>query len=182
MLQSAFDREIRPAWVIADGVYGGDSKFWWWLEQEHHQPYLLHVGVSHSVWVGEGQHRAGALAQSLSPEPWHRLSCRAGTKGERLYDWARIEVNCHNKYGFKRWLLCRRSIERPDDPRSITYYQVYAPAKTTLEAMVLVAGQRWRIEECFKLAKDQFGLGDYEVRSWQGWHRHMSLVLAANHL
>ncbi|MDV2992282.1 MAG: hypothetical protein N4J56_001936 [Chroococcidiopsis sp. SAG 2025] len=45
--------------------------------------------------------------------------------------------------------------------------------------MVQIAGQRWRIEECFKFAKDQLGLGEYEVRSWHGWHRHITLVLAA---
>ena len=45
--------------------------------------------------------------------------------------------------------------------------------------MVGVAGQRWRIEECFQFTKDQLGLGDYEVRSWTGWHRHVTLVLAA---
>ncbi|MDZ4877273.1 MAG: hypothetical protein CLLPBCKN_006708 [Chroococcidiopsis cubana SAG 39.79] len=45
--------------------------------------------------------------------------------------------------------------------------------------MAGVAAQRWRIEECFQFAKDQLGLGDYEVRSWTGWHRHVTLVLAA---
>ncbi len=44
--------------------------------------------------------------------------------------------------------------------------------------MAQIAGQRWRIEECFKLALDQLGLGEYEVRSWHGWHRHITLVLA----
>ena len=136
--------------------------------------------VSHSVWVGYQQYRAGAIASSFNPQEWQRLSCGQGSKGERLYDWARIEVNCDNEQGFKRWLLLRRNIERPDDPRWVTYYQVYAKSETTLQQMVEIAGKRWRIEECFKLAKDQFGLGDYEVRSWIGWHRHMSLVLAAS--
>ena len=68
------------------------------------------------------------------------------TKGERIYDWVRIAVNCSHEQGMKRWLLLRRNIEKPDDPLSITYYQVYAPADTTLEDMVSVAGQRWRIE------------------------------------
>ena len=63
--------------------------------------------------------------------------------------------------------------------RFISYYQVFAPSDTSLETMVGVAGQRWRIEECFQFAKDQLGLGDYEVRSWTGWHRHVTLVLAA---
>ncbi len=45
--------------------------------------------------------------------------------------------------------------------------------------MVGVAGQRWRIEECFQFTKDKLGLGDYEVRSWTGWYRHITLVLAA---
>jgi len=45
--------------------------------------------------------------------------------------------------------------------------------------MVGVAGQRWRIEECFQFTKDHLGLGDYEVRLQTGWHRHVTLVLAA---
>lgn len=61
----------------------------------------------------------------------------------------------------------------------ITYYQMYAPADIALETMVSVAGQRWRIEECFTVAKDQLGLSEYEVRSWRGWHRHTNLVMAA---
>jgi SRSO17 transposase len=179
MLQSTFESGLRPAWVVADEVYGSDGKFWWWLEQEHHQPYLLTVGVQHSVVIGFQHYRAKYLAQSLEAEQWQQLSCGNGTKGERLYDWARIEVNCLNEHGLKRWLLFRRNLEHPNDPHSITYYQVYAPADTTLETMVSVAGQRWRIEECFTVAKDQLGLSEYEVRSWQGWHRHMTLVMAA---
>ncbi|PSB45427.1 IS701 family transposase, partial [Cyanosarcina cf. burmensis CCALA 770] len=69
-------------------------------------------------------------------------------------------------------------LEHPEDPR-ISYYQVFAKSDTTLETMVQIAGQRWRIEECFKFAKDSLGLGEYEVRSWHGWHRHVTLVLAA---
>jgi SRSO17 transposase len=33
--------------------------------------------------------------------------------------------------------------------------------------------------ECFGIAKDKLGLSEYEVRSWEGWHRHMTLVMAA---
>jgi hypothetical protein len=48
-----------------------------------------------------------------------------------------------------------------------------------LEDVVRAAGARWTIEEMFKLAKGQVGLDHYGVRSWQGWHRHITLALVA---
>jgi SRSO17 transposase len=179
MLKAGFEAGLRPGWLVADEVYGNDGKFWWWLEQDYQQPYLLTVASSHSVLIDDQEHRVKALAQALPSEQWQRLSCGNGTKGERIYDWVRIAVNCRPEKGMQRWLLLRRNIEKPDDPLSITYYQVYAPTHTTLEEMVSVAGQRWRIEECFGIAKDKLGLSEYEVRSWNGWHRHMTLVMAA---
>ena len=42
-----------------------------------------------------------------------------------------------------------------------------------------VAGIRWAIEECFEEANGQVGLGQYEVRKWEGWHRHITLAMPA---
>jgi SRSO17 transposase len=179
MLQSAFEAGIRPAWFVADEVYGTDGSFWWWLEQTAEQPYVLTVNKKQCVVIGWQRYRAFDLVPHKDSQQWQRLSCGMGSKGERYYDWARVAVNCDHSRGFQRWLLFRRSLEHPDDPHFISYYQVFAPSQTSLETMVHIAGQRWRIEECFKLAKDSLGLGEYEVRSWHGWHRHITLVLAA---
>jgi SRSO17 transposase len=46
--------------------------------------------------------------------------------------------------------------------------------------MVKAAGQRWPVEECFESAKGEVGLGDYEVRTYTGWYRHMTLCLVAH--
>jgi SRSO17 transposase len=35
------------------------------------------------------------------------------------------------------------------------------------------------VEEAFELAKQQVGLDEYEVRHWQGWYRHITLVMFA---
>jgi SRSO17 transposase len=43
-----------------------------------------------------------------------------------------------------------------------------------------VAGCRWAIESAFEQAKQEVGLDDYEVRSWDGWHRHVTLPLLAH--
>jgi SRSO17 transposase len=39
---------------------------------------------------------------------------------------------------------------------------------------------RWPIETCFEDGKQYLGMGDYEVRSWRGWHHHMTLVILAH--
>ncbi|MBD2309884.1 IS701 family transposase [Chroococcidiopsis sp. FACHB-1243] len=179
MLSSALAQGLRPAWFVADEVYGNDGLFRWWLEKTAKLPYVLTVNKKQPVVIGWLLFRAEELIPQKDSQQWQRLSCGAGSKGERYYDWARVAVNCDRSCGFQRWLLFRRCLEHPDDPRFISYYQVFANSDTTLETMVYIAGQRWRIEECFKFAKDQLGLGEYEVRSWHGWHRHITLVLAA---
>jgi hypothetical protein len=66
----------------------------------------------------------------------------------------------------RRWnhrLLVRRS---RNDPTDLAYYVVFAPAGTPIQTLVEVAGQRWRIEQSFALAKGEVGLDQYEVRRW----------------
>ncbi len=77
---------------------------------------------------------------------------------------------------FERWLLVRRSLREPEER---AYYVVFAPADVSLAELAGVAGLRWTIETCFATAKDELGLDHCEARSWHGWHRHMTLVMAA---
>lgn len=42
------------------------------------------------------------------------------------------------------------------------------------------AGRRWQIEDSFGEAKGGSGLDEYEVRKWDGWHRHTTLCLLAH--
>ena len=50
---------------------------------------------------------------------------------------------------------------------------------TEPEEVARVAGTRWVIEEGFERAKE-VGLDQYEVRRWDGWHRHVTLCLLAH--
>ena len=49
-----------------------------------------------------------------------------------------------------------------------------------MEVLVRVAGERWKIEQCFETAKGECGLDHYEVRHWQGWYRHITLSMLAH--
>ena len=73
-------------------------------------------------------------------------------------------------------VLLRRAC---DDPEDLAFYVAFGPAGTALEALARVAGRRWAIEEAFAQGKGEVGLDQYEVRSWVGWHRHMTLAMVA---
>ena len=64
-------------------------------------------------------------------------------------------------------------------PDQLAYYVVFGPADTPLATLARVAGRRWAIEECFKVAKQEVGLADYEIRSRHGWYRHVTLAMLA---
>ncbi len=74
-------------------------------------------------------------------------------------------------------MLLRRSVS---DPTEITAYVCFCPAETVLAALVRVAGARWTVEICFEAAKQEVGLDQYEVRSWTGWYRHVTLACLAH--
>lgn len=167
------------AFVLADAVYGSDFRFRRMLEARG-QPYVLAVRSTHALrFLQEWQFvqtDPATMIADLPPEAWQPLSAGEGAKGLRLYDWARLPIRHEATEGFSRWLLARRSLR---DPKAIAYYFAYARADTTLADLAAAAGLRWTIEECFQRAKDDLGLDHCEARSWHGWHRHMSLVMAA---
>ncbi|MGA5412100.1 IS701 family transposase [Streptomyces lavendulocolor] len=100
-----------------------------------------------------------------------------GSHGPRVFDWARVEVRPWHREDRRHWVIARRSVSRPEE---ISYYIAYCPADTTLDQLIQVAGSRWAVEECFQSAKQECGLDDYQVRRYPGWHRHMTLAMAAH--
>jgi hypothetical protein len=56
---------------------------------------------------------------------------------------------------------------------------VFAAQVIPLEAVVRVAGTRWTIESGFEADKSEVGWDHYEVRSWMGWYRHITLTMWA---
>ena len=178
MLERAFAAGIPGAWVTGDEVYGRDASLRQWLESRH-QAYVLTTWSKENVGRDALSMRLEELAVSWPNEEWQRLSCGTGTKGERYFDWTCMPINSPEGCDWQHWALVRRGIEHPED---WDYFLVFAPPGTTLQTMVKVAGRRWTIEVCFESAKGEVGLDEYEVRTWSGWYRHMTLALLAHAL
>jgi SRSO17 transposase len=180
MLERAFEADVPARWVVGDAVYGSDGKLRRALEARE-QAYALAVKSTEKPttfppYQPPGQVMVAAVADGLEPDAWQRLSCGEGAQGERLYDWAHVPLRPGLQRGRVHALVVRRNL---DDPDERAYYLVFAPTGTPLAEVVRAIGARWTIEDVFKLAKQQVGLDQYEVRSWTGWYRHTTLALLA---
>ena len=110
--------------------------------------------------------RTDELFAALDGRAWRTRTAGSGTKGERLYAWARIRINGPAETG-EHWLLARRSLK---DPADLAYFICHAPENTTLIELARVAGARWAIEETFQTSKGETGLDHYQVRQYTGWY------------
>ncbi len=175
MIERAVAHGMPFGWVTGDSIYGGDRKLRLWLEAQP-IPFVLAVPKDEPLGCDFQQVRADELTKAIAADGWQRLSCGDGAKGPRLYDWVLVPLSRYMQpANVLHALLVRRSLTDGD----LAYYVVFAPTDTSLQTLVNVAGQRWKVEECFELAKDEVGLDQYEVRHWTGWYRHITLAMWA---
>lgn len=177
MVERALDEGVPASWVAGDCVYGDDPELRRRLEARR-------IG-----YVMATSHNDAAVAISLRTRPlreviaalaegdWQRLSAGEGSQGPRLYDWQLVMLSTFPNAAWRRGLLVQRSVH---DPSEIKVHRCFFPVGTSLSTLVHVAGCRWTIETDIEEAKGEVGLDHYEVRSWDGWHRHISLALLAH--
>ena len=193
---------LRHGWVTFDEGYGKDPGFLSRLE-EAGERYLGEVPKSVRVWrqrpvvEGPGRGRTGRprhkprvradqpapqtvaqVAAGLRVRAWQRLAFREGTKGTQEAEFARLRVVAERDDlpGPEMWLVVERSL---DQEPTIKYYLSNATPEVPLLQLVQVGHTRWPVEDCFLQGKQEVGLDAYEVRSWLGWHHHMTLVILA---
>jgi SRSO17 transposase len=175
MIARALQTGVPCKWLTGDEVYGNDRRLRVWLEEQE-LFHVLAVSSGQHVWVGWQQIRIKGLLKQIPDEAWQVVSAGDGAKGPRLYEWALLPLTSI-MIEHQRWLLVRRNLDKPEE---LAYYVVFAPRQTKLEEMVRVAGARWAVEESFQSAKGEVGLDHYEVRSWAGWYRHITLAMLAH--
>jgi SRSO17 transposase len=185
MIDRAIEAGVPFAWVTADTVYGTGA-----VEMALRRAgkgYVLGVAATgqFTSWGAKPPvaGTAAEIAGALDPCAWQRLSAGAGSKGERLFDWAYLELADLEAAEYNetlaglwtRGLLIRRNIADGD----LAFFTTWCPAGTPIAVLVSVEGRRWAIEDGFETAKNELGLDHNETRSWHGWHRHVSLVMLA---
>ena len=178
MMKAANEAGIPFSWATADSAYGDCGDISQWLESIE-KGYVLAVSGKAYVWQGFRQFKVGSILESLPKDGWKRISAGTGSKGERHYDWLMIGLNKPPLEGWCRCLLVRRSIS---DPSELRAFICFYPENTAVEKLAEIAGTRWTIEQSFEEAKGEVGLDHYEVRSYNGWYKHITMACCAHAL
>jgi len=179
MLWRTLEAGLCAKWVTGDTVYGSHRPLREGLEARK-QAYALAVSCQEQVEVEGERKRVDRIADGFEPDQWQRISVGDGSKGPREFDWARIELVKPEQEGWQKWLVVRRRLVEGEKPADRAYVLVFAPTGTTLAEMATAIGTRWTVEQCFEEGKGEVGLDHYEVRSWQGWYRHITLCMFAH--
>ena len=125
--------------------------------------------------------RVDAWAAQVPVARWQRYRLLEGSKGPLVAEVITVRVlqARDGLPGPASWLVIRRTLPTATEAPVYTYYLSNAPPETPETALVRVSGLRWPIEVCFTEGKSEVGLDHYEVRTWRGWHHHLTLVILA---
>jgi SRSO17 transposase len=184
---------LPHGWIVGDDELGRAAEFRAALRQRSER-YVLDVPCNTTVRdldrrrpprkkAGVGRkrkvpfQRADAWAASQPESRWERITVRDGEKGPLVVDAmsVRVQTKQDGRIGPEERLV----VIRPVGESRIDYALSNAGPKDPLTAVVRAQRQRHRIEEVFEAGNGEAGLDHYEVRSWIGWHHHMTLSLVA---
>lgn len=174
MLARLREAHLYAEWVVADSVYGGNAAWREWLEAQG-QAYVGMVPCTEPIVLtlpgDPAAHRGGSLACPFATAAF--LTTSTGPKGPLTFDWLCFPLWHRGREDGQHFVLLRRFLE---EPNQITFALVFAPEPTPLPRLVTVVGSRWHIEEDFANGK-HLGMDHYEVRSYRGWYRYLTLAL-----
>jgi SRSO17 transposase len=171
-----FDEEYGRATILLDTVADLGLLY---LAEVPRNTRVYRVGPDQAVQVGPPQ-RVDDLIAGLTASDWQRDIIKEGAKGPLAADFAFLRVRAirDEKPGPAVWLVVRRSLGPTPDVKA---YLSNAPADTPTSAFVWRSAMRWPIETAIEECKGVLGMDHYEVRSWVGWHHHITLTFLAHH-
>jgi SRSO17 transposase len=190
----------KPGAVLPHGWVSGDDEMgrpaWFRRElNERKERYLLAVPSNTSIrdleakpprYAGKGRRpktpfqAVRAWCEALPAKAWSRLVVRDGEKGPLEVEIVkrRVESKVERRaVGFEELLVAVRYVD--GGKLKYDYHLSNAAVATPLEDLARVAKAEHRIEACLKRSKSEAGLGQYQVRNWEGWQNHQTLSLIA---
>ena len=125
--------------------------------------------------------RVSKWRESLPENAWTKIEVRDGEKGPIVVEVVKRRVRARTPTGGTAPEETLVVVRSHDETRTLKhdYYLSNAAYETPLKEFSRVSIAHRRIEQCIKRGKSEAGLADYQVRTWKGWHHHVTLSLIA---
>ena len=135
------------------------------------------------------RHDAQVVTNTQAEEAWQTVEWREGSRGTLRKQFVAIRVHAgtgcarhsesHGRSwtGPEGWLLGERPV--PGEDGDLKWFFSNLPIETSLSRLVELAHLRWPIEQFYEDAKGECGLDHFQGRSWDGFHRHLAVVMLA---
>src|SRR3954452_1876586 len=206
MLDELAGWQLGPPGAVADAGYGNNADFRSGIDA---RGWVYVVAVNGDLtafpaeavpevkpYSGRGRHplpryrtkpvglRAHVLAAGRGSAV--EVTWRQGSRGPMTSQFVALRVRPARRRPTRRlaedgslpavWLLAEWP---PEAAEPTDYWLSSLPADTDLAELVRLAKIRWRIEHDYRECKTALGLDHFEGRTFAGWHRHVTLVTAA---
>jgi len=187
--------QLPHAWIAGDDELGRCS---WFRQQlrERNEPYLLAVPSNTLVrdltapdppYSGHGHHpqvpfqRVDRWCAALPEQAWQTIEIGDGEKGPLIVEmaWTLVQARTEGHVSDMVETLVVFRERQGDDTWKHDYLLSNSVLAVAVEEFARVYTAQHRVEETLKRAKNEAGLADYQVRTWQGWHHHQTLSLIA---
>lgn len=109
-------------------------------------------------------------------QKWQHYRIKDGEKGPVV--WEVKSAAFYRKQGQDglpkqaHTLIVARNVLKPGEIKYFLSNRSLQFPEVTLEALLWIAFSRWPIERCFEIGKRDLGMDHFEVRHWEGIHRH----------
>ncbi|MBB5805690.1 hypothetical protein F4560_005458 [Saccharothrix ecbatanensis] len=188
MVRRAFEAGIQPDFVISSVFCNDKLKLQKWLRYKQ-VPHLIAITAGEAR---QAQHYADDVA--LRPADVQRAADHhrlgdfdrrhpAANNGQETCAYKsgilhKVKLDGDAPAGFESSYLIASPSNQNTGPRS--YFACYLRQRTPLAEITPIISLMQSSGAYCKRAKEEIGLGHYEVRSWRGWYRHITLAMAAH--
>ena len=201
MIEDTITKEIPFGWIGMDCFYGRSS----WLRNNidlANKIYCADIPCDQRVWLqkptvgiptkkkGRGRtptreqvldgesFRVDELKDRVAHGKWEQVFIRDTERRELWANMLFLQVYPCEENGLpgkECWLIIRV------DPESgiVKYQFSNASRKASKDRLAEMSGSRYWIERTFEDGKGIAGLADYQIRSWTGWHHHITMTILA---
>ena len=167
--------QVPYKWVTGDCTCGDNQSLREWLEAQG-KGYVFCVSDAECILQGSKQVYVGDFIRNLPVEGWFEAAFGVDIENVRMYDWLCVELSQSKSGEFVYSILVRRNKEDIDDLQA---YLCYSPIGVSAEELVQIAGVYLTVTKRFIKFKTLLGFDQYEGRSYEGWHKHITFACLA---